>query len=392
MDLCDKDCCTGCMACVNICPQNCINIFLDKEGFKYPNIDQLKCINCGLCNKACPILNPLNYNNGKKTRAYAAWNLNNKIRYNSTSGGAFSALAENILENKGIVCGVELIKSLEARHIIINNIKELYKLQGSKYVQSDINHIYQDVKQYLETDVKVLFSGTPCQIAGLYGYLLKNYENLFTVELVCHGVASNLILNYCVQNIDKKVGSIVSVNFRDKKNGWQTSTISYKGNNIITSKSYKDLFMSTFYAGYSHRLSCYTCPFSTLPRIADLTLADFWGINETIFSKKEYKKGISLILVNNEKGMSLLKSSISKLYITERPLKEALKGNRNIACARGYDVYVLNKRKLLFKLISNNIPYKTIFKKIVSVSNKQRIARIIGLKITKLIQNYTHRK
>ena len=302
-----KACC-GCGACYNKCPVGAITMQENEEGFLVPVIDKNKCTNCGLCVKVCPSLN-VQYNNTDKPECYAAM-ADDEIRMKSSSGGIFTLLAEDILDKGGYVCGAAFDDNWDVHHIIVDNKNDLEKLRGSKYVQSDTEDCYKKIKKLLDDDKYVLFSGCPCQVAGLYSFLGKNYEKLYTVDILCHGSPSRGVWKkYLNENFNKN--EIKRINFRDKnKIGWSCShcTISTKnGDDIVT-----DDFTKLFHASINLRESCYDCKYSKKPRPADITLGDFWGISEY---KKDLNddKGLSFVLTNNAKGKFLFDNNLKKV-------------------------------------------------------------------------------
>ena len=283
MTIADVRFCTGCTACSVICPQKCISMKTDGEGFIKPVIDYSKCINCGLCFKNCPqecsyILNE------KRDEAYAFVNLNKSELEKSSSGGAFISLAKYILSKGGVVFGAAYDSNFFVRTVAIERVEDLYRLQGSKYVQSDIGDGYIEVKQYLKRNRLVLFSGTPCQIAGLYAALKEERENinLITVELLCHGVPSNKLFQTYLKYAERKYGKICEYTFRDKEKwGWGNwGSISYLRKDKIKKRYFpvaSDYFYSLCFKENIFMESCYNCKYAVLPRLADITLGDFWG-------------------------------------------------------------------------------------------------------------------
>lgn len=218
-EVCDYNDCTGCMACYNVCPRDAIKMEADGEGFCHPVINPQSCVDCELCTKVCPVNHPVQKN--QPLDAYSGWSNHEHTRLTSSSGGAFVEIAKFILARKGVVFGVALDKNTEARHIYVENEKELEKLQGSKYVQSIVGDSFASTKNFLLQGRVVLFSGTPCQIAGLRNYLRKNYDNLYTIDLVCHGVPSPRVFNDYKMYIQRKIKEpIHDVKFRCKKSSW----------------------------------------------------------------------------------------------------------------------------------------------------------------------------
>ena len=327
-----QDCC-GCSACANICPHGAIEMVENSEGFLYPEIDQSKCVNCGLCKKTCPFLNKIN-DNFKTPDCYAAM-ADDEIRKVSSSGGAFSIIAEYILNKNGYICGCTFdLYELKAKHIIINSKEELYKLRRSKYLQSDIGNIYQEVKKILDNDNYLLFSGTPCQVAGLKSFLRKTYEKLLTVDILCHGVPSQKVyikyLNELKNADDEK---FLEVNFKDKSISWMSNwaKITTKTNKNTYSKlQTEDNYMQLFLSNISLRQNCTDCKYCTTQREGDFTIADFWGIDNYDKNLND-GKGTSLVLVNNKKAQSVYSEIQNKFNQSEKvPLKYAILGNRNL--------------------------------------------------------------
>lgn len=315
----DKNKCTGCLACYNICPKSAISLIEDKEGFKYPVIDQNKCINCGLCKKVCPVLNSTN--NEKKISAYACYNKDDNIRKNSSSGGIFNLLGNYILSENGIVFGAKYNKEFLVEHDYVTNKKELKEFMGSKYLQSNIKDNYKKVKKFLNEGKKVFFSGTPCQVEGLCSYLGKDYENLYTQDIICHGCPSPKVWKKYLNSFDKKINK---VNMRDKENGWNDFFMNIKFEKETYKLSHnKDKYMYFFLANYSLRSSCYNCSFKKKYRKSDITLADFWGINN-IKPKLNDDKGISLVIVNSKKGEELFNNIKKNLVYEEVDFEKSI--------------------------------------------------------------------
>ena len=300
-----KNQCFGCNACYNICPVGAISMKEDDEGFLYPFIDKTKCTNCGLCKKACPSLNKSEtYNgNGKNPDCYAVM-ADDEIRLKSSSGGAFTLIADYILDKGGYVCGVVWDKNGKAIHKITNDKKEYEKMKKSKYVQSDPLNVYSEIKKLLEDNKLVLFTGTPCQVAALNVFLGKNYDNLLTVDLICHGVPSPKVWRqYLKETINDE--EFVNADFRDKNAGWTVYlTTTTTTTNVYKCDMQNDYYLKSFLKNMCLRPSCGTCPFTSTQRESDITIGDFWAI-ERFDKKLNDKKGTSVVLLNNEKGKKL---------------------------------------------------------------------------------------
>ena len=329
--------CTGCGACLNICHKGAISMTEDKYGFVFPSIDREKCVNCGLCDKVCDRIDALNKSYPLKT--YAVSSKNTELSQKSSSGGMFAELAKSVLSNDGVVFGCAMEKfddKFVIKHISVENEQDLYKLQGSKYVQSDIENSYLEAKKYLEENREVLFSGTPCQIAGLKAFLNKDYDNLLTVDLSCTGVPSQKLFNDYVKFLENKNNCQISdFYFRNKKyNGWACNGYVFvdNKNKIYIENGVNSSYHTLFLANKITRKSCQTCKFSRTERISDITIADCWGIEDSypfllkenggIFDKND---GISLVLVNSEKGQTIcekLSDKILKYEVNVEKLKQ----------------------------------------------------------------------
>jgi len=317
-----KEKCSGCTACMNICPKKAIRMINDEESFKYPQIDKEKCINCGACVKICPNIKKDRENSIQKT--YGVKHKNTDERITSRSGGVFIALSDYILSLNGVIYGAELNTDFTVSHNRAKDKEERDKFKGSKYIQSDMRDIIEKVKNDLQNGKKVLFSGTACQIAGVKSCISKDVQqNLYTCDLICHGVPSTKIfldfLNY-IEQVSKK--KIKKFNFRDKKFGWEThyETITFEDNTQLTTQYFRNLF-------YGHNIlrpACYECNYANVHRPADITIADFWGI-ENIAPEFLDEKGVSLTIVNNEKGKKWFESVKCDLDFIECNIEDCIK-------------------------------------------------------------------
>ena len=304
--------CCGCSACVQVCPKQCISMSADNEGFLYPQVDTAICIDCGLCEKVCPVINQ---NEPREPLAvYAAKNNNEKIRLKSSSGGIFTLLAEHIISEGGVVFGARFNEHWDVVHDYTENIEGLEPFKGSKYVQSVIGDSFIKAKQFLNNGRKVLFSGTPCQIAGLKKYLRKEYPNLLTVDIICHGVPGSLVWEKYKKEVVKLAKSdnnplnsikLFGINFRDKTKGWRDylcnySVVNTANNKVvnITNKHTQDPYMRLFLSNYSLRPSCYYCPGKAGKSRSDMTLGDCWGIKR-INKSFDDNKGANVCVIHN---------------------------------------------------------------------------------------------
>lgn len=308
-----KDCC-GCTACAGVCPLGCITMQADSEGFVYPVIDASKCINCGKCDKICPVQNREPETTPRKT-AYIMRNNDADIVRNSTSGGATSAFCEAVVKEGGVVFGAVYDESFRVMHRCIDNAEQLELFRGSKYVQSNTEGIFAEVKKQLESGKKTLFIGTPCQVAGLKRYLGRDYDRLLTIDFVCHAVPSPMVWDLYRKTMEKKFGApITSVNFREKSFGYHSSTITLTFANGKKSQenTLTDLMMKSFFDSISTRPSCHECAFRRADRVSDLTVFDCWNITRYVPSVKDDDKGYTAVLVHSDKGEELLKSVADK--------------------------------------------------------------------------------
>lgn len=318
--------CTGCAACSSICHSDAIIMQENMEGFKYPKVIEEKCTDCNICVKICPALNISDHIN-KNQICYAVKGQDD-IRYKSSSGGFFTYIAEYVIEmGGGCVAGAAFDENLYLSHIIIDNKHDLEKLKKSKYIQSDINNTFREIKKLLKNDRYVLFSGTPCQVAGLKSYLKKDYDNLITLDLVCHGVPpQKLFHKYLEENFPNE--KIISYDFRDKSKGWETLVEYIKTeNNKFKEDLNKTVYGKAFLQNISLRECCGKCDYTNLNRSGDITIGDFWGINEYKKSISD-NKGISLILLNTTKGKEIFDNIKTELKEYEQiPIDYAVRGN-----------------------------------------------------------------
>lgn len=304
----DKKNCCGCSACVSICPKHCISMIEDNEGFLYPHIDEEVCINCGVCEKVCNQLHPYDKRNPKQV--FAAINKNMEVRLNSSSGGIFYILAEKTIRNGGVVFGARFDKSWQVVIDYAEDMKGVLSFMGSKYVQARIENAYKDVKKFLLEGRQVLFSGTPCQVAGLHKFLRKPYDKLLTVDFVCHGTPSPKVWKLYLHNVLNEIKNITKIEFRNKKNGWRkfNFNIVYTKNNksvSLLSPATQNHYMKAFLEDIILRPSCYDCKAKECSSQSDITIADFWGI-EKIFPSMDDNKGTGMIFINTEKGLKTL--------------------------------------------------------------------------------------
>ena len=318
--------CTGCGACVSICPKGAITMQPDEEGFCYPVVDPALCISCDLCEKRCPVGAA---HEEREVKAYGAQNRDRAVREKSSSGGVFSALAQGVIASGGVVFGAAFDDALHVEHVGAIDENELAAMRGSKYVQSDAAEAIGNAAALLRRGIPVLFSGTPCQVAGLKEYLRKDYANLVTVDFVCHSVPSPMAWQEYVKLRARQDngGQLPStVNLRDKATGWSrygySNRFTYADGRTHSAGSGESLYMKLFGGGYISRNACENCHFKGYSRVSDVTVGDFWGIWD-IAPEMDDNKGTSVVLVQSEKGAALLEAIRERLVLKEVSLEDA---------------------------------------------------------------------
>lgn len=324
----DKEKCTGCAACYSVCPISAIDMIEDEEGFLYPSIDDEKCIHCGKCVSVCPIIGEKRCFEPQKV-AYAI-NKDEFIRLQSSSGGLFFALAKRMIDLGGIVVGCALSEDCRyARHIAVETMEELYALLGSKYLQSEINDVYSEVRDNLNKGKNILFSGTACQVAGLKSYLGKSYINLLTIDFICHGVPSPKVWRSYVDFRERQsLSPTQRMFFRHKKYGWKTYSVQFKFLNCTeyVGKLTEDPYMRGFIGNLYLRPACYQCVFKKDNYWSDITIADFWDV-EKVHPELDDDKGVSLAVIRTDQGAKMFESVKCDLISGEVDLTKALEGN-----------------------------------------------------------------
>lgn len=328
-EICSAIICTGCGACSTVCAKHAITMINSDQGFLYPLIDADKCVDCGLCAKVCPNNHPAKVN---QPDAYLAWIKDKDIRFESSSGGIFSAVALEVIRRGGIVCGATYDEDMIVRHIAVDNIEGLVRLRGSKYAQSIVGDIYSQVKMVLNADRWVYFVGTPCQVAGLLNFLRKDHEKLVTSDIICHGVPSGLLLKEQILALERRFCSkIESINFRAKHRMGQTPDIAITLINHTRTKDTITKFMNFETLPYCYgfrrntiiRESCYHCQYAKVKRVGDITLGDFWNV-KTWFPDVKRSAGCSLILVSTDKGKEMLHSISNQVVLRETTIDAAI--------------------------------------------------------------------
>ena len=338
--------CTGCGACMNSCPKDAISLCLNEEGFFMPRVDDAKCVSCGLCKKVCPVISNISYE--KNSISCYAMMAQDDLRMISSSGGAFSLFAEHILDQGGVVCGAVWAKNYSVEHVIVDNKEDLVSMRGSKYVQSNTRETYRETKKYLESGKKVLYTGMPCQIDGLLHYLQEDYEGLYTIDLLCRGIASNeLFKRFVKENYkDKKIKNI---SFKDKRPlGWgATTSYQFEDGTVEKTNTHNSFWMCSYLENIMDRQSCYICKFNNIKRVGDVSIGDFWGI-EKYEKKYNDAKGTSIVITNSDKGEQLVNGIKEKCKLLKKvPLKHAVPYNSAL-CAH---VKMTPKRQRFFEAI-----------------------------------------
>ena len=389
-ELADRKKCTGCTACQSACSSDCIEMKADSHGFTFPVINRNKCIECRKCEKACPVLN-LEGLPDQNTIAFAAYSLNCELREKSSSGGIWGELAKEILNRHGHVYGAAYDRDYSVKHICVTNVSDLHKLQGAKYSQSELAGIFKEIKVKLEMGILILFSGTPCQTAGLKMYLNKEYDHLICVDFVCHGVPSPMAWKQYVlyRAREDNHGELpLSVNMRSKETGWsryQYSNVYLYGNNSMYSKkSTEDLFMKLFTGDFINRESCAACQFKGYDRVSDITLGDFWGVWD-IAPEMDDNEGTSLVLIHSDKGVDIYESLSDRIKCRRITLEQASRQNPSLIQSSDSKK---ERKKVLDEISSGNM--KDINRLLDSTDGRLRIS-MIQRNISACVRRAVHR-
>lgn len=334
IDIKDKKDCVGCNACFDACPKDAISLETDIEGFWYPVVDKQKCIDCGLCEKTCPVINidSLKKNEFERPVCFAAIHKNIEVRFGSTTGGLFSALAEQMYSEGGYVGGAVYNEDFSVSHFISNNPADLLRLRQSKYSQSHTEGIFKEVKRLLMAGEKVLICGTPCQMAGLRRFLKKDYDNLIIVDFICKSITSPKFYSLYLDYWERKAGSkLKSFKFKDKELGWRklVKRFDFKNGKTLYSRACdNDLYSSAYHGNIVSRPSCYHCHFKGFPRMADITIADFWGV-EKVKSLRvlDDDAGTSAVIINNSKGLDFYNKLKGRISSLPAEIEQMMPGN-----------------------------------------------------------------
>lgn len=345
--------CTGCGVCALRCPEKCITMKENDEGFLYPSVDTKKCTNCGLCDKVCH-LNAQKCTDNYKQKVFAGINLDSDTLFKSSSGGIFSALAEKIIDTGGAVYGCAFDSEFIPSHIKIEKKSDLFKLHGSKYVESYLGNIFEDVKKTVDSGRNVLFSGTGCQTAALLSYLGgREYPNLFTLDIICHGVPSRRLFKHHLNWLSNRGhGEVKDFSFRCKSprgGGTHLFQCGFQDGTVQSGPYFKDPYYFSFMNSAIFRESCYLCKYAQSKRVGDITLGDYWGV-ENHHKLPGIKKGVSLVIVNSKKGENLLSSCAGGISLIPSKLEWACEGNQNLV----HPVSRPALRETIYKTIEND--------------------------------------
>lgn len=408
INIADKSKCCGCEACSQRCPKDCITMVTDSEGFRYPVVDYGNCVDCGLCEKVCPEINVPELLDKTPLPTYAAYCKDEDVRRQSSSGGVFTVIARKCLDDNGVVFGARFDENWGVVHDYTESLDGLEGFRGSKYLQSKIGHSYAKVEKFLKSGRKVLFSGTPCQVAGLKRFIGKEYSNLVTVDFVCHGVPSPKVWVKYLESVLRtkcaaagKNSEFMSLNempftgisFRDKRLGWKkfgirliasprrgdknTEFASSVNNEEVYEPFDTNSYMAVFLSNLSLRLSCYSCPVKGFTSGADLTIGDFWGI-ENIDPTIDDDRGMSVVFVNNPGIMDWVGES--DVFMKEESYDEAVRSNPSAVSSVGVPAY----RGYFFKMLTKTGSFEKALDSVKSTRLIKRLSRRLWLQFTKV--------
>lgn len=368
----NKKKCSGCTACYAACPKQCIEMKADDEGFRYPALDAEKCIQCGACERVCPILNPTAEVPAPQ-KAFLVQHKDDSVRLDSSSGGAFTAIASYILSKGGVVFGAAYDEHFQVRHCYVEDTEELWKFRNSKYVQSDMDDCFRQAREFLKVGRWVCFSGTPCQIEGLNRFLGKTYENLVLVDVVCHGIPSPLIWNRYLEYQRVEEQKPDNIRFRDKFYGYKYSTMSMTkdGKNIYHSGSQLDPMLRAFFTDICDRPSCYECPFKKRYRVSDMTIWDCFSVYD--FDKAmDDDKGTTRVLCDTKKAASIMQEITGVARCREVEADSLISGVREM-----FESVPLNPKRENFFHDAVRMDGMELFKKYYPITVKVKIKTAI---------------
>ena len=375
----DKSKCSGCGSCASTCPKNAIKMEYDTEGFLYPVVERSLCVDCDLCDRVCPVITKNEYGEQMKL-AYAVKTTDEQARRRSTSGGVAYSLASFVIENGGVIFGVAYEDGMKVSHTMVDSVEGLAKLQGSKYVQSDTKDSYKQAKEQLDSGKLVLYTGSACQIEGLYSFLRKDYDNLITQDFICHGVPSAGLWEQYLK--ETGYDSATDIVFRDKSKGWESKpefVVKNEEKEVFRESFYKNPYSFFFAQNYSLRHICYECPFKSGFRRSDVTVADLWGISEILPKGSYDDQGTSLLIVNSAKGKRVFESISESVWSKEISYDKAIENNmmalRSVNKPHNRDKFFEDISKYTFKKVYKMYKPKepitlTIKKKLYPIKQK----------------------
>lgn len=381
--------CTGCGVCVSACKYKAIDMRVNDTGFRYPNIDKSLCTSCGACARACPeiVQGQHRWTNFARPDNYCGYYICKEIS-NSTSGGAFYAFAKEMIRRGGFVAGCVMKEDLSAEFILAQSMDEVARIQGSKYIQSSDNRIYEKIEEKLMTGYQVLFAACPCQIAALYSYLKCKYDGLITTDLICHGVGSDRIYQRYIHEMTEKYGNIKTIRFRDKDKRYAsqfTITLTLENGRRVRIPAKKDRFFRLYLNRMIYRDSCYQCRYAALPRVGDFTIGDYIELPKGVVSADVFDKGVSMVFVNNKKAEAFLRTVKSNFETIKRPLDEVLRLKSNIIAPSV-------RPKEQKAIVESDLSLSVICRQYMPVTLKMRIAAILGNSLTMKIQRLTKKR
>ncbi len=390
----DKKQCCGCEACVQVCPKQCISFKQDTEGFFYPEADASQCINCGLCDKACPMQSQ--FNSVQPIETLAAINVDEDIRLESSSGGVFTLLAESVIAQGGVVFGVRFDKDFQAVYDVAETPEQLSAFRGSKYLQARVGDSFKNCKKILDQNRLVLFSGTSCQISGLKHYLRKDYQNLLSVDFICHGTPSPIVWRKYIDELkSENANTITKIEFRSKIEGWTSFRMKFdyvdnEGNRkTISTPFYENIYMRAFLSNLILRPSCQNCPAKGGTSGSDITIADFWGIQKVLPSMYD-DKGTSLVIINTEKGNKALDKK--QLRYEQVALADAIRHNPSYFSSVKFHP---NRNSFFTQFAKGNVGVHELIEQCLRLSLMQKIkkyAKKVLRRCRTIIFDYANRK
>ncbi|MBR5317393.1 MAG: Coenzyme F420 hydrogenase/dehydrogenase, beta subunit C-terminal domain [Lachnospiraceae bacterium] len=383
----DKKKCSGCTACASVCPKDCISMKVDNEGFLYPEVDTTLCIACNACDSVCPVKNHIT-EHPVEQKGFLIQHIDDTIRKDSAAGGAFTAIASAIIKKGGVVFGAAYDENFQVRHTYVEQIEELYIFRNSKYVQSRMENCFRLVKDFLLKGRWVCFSGTPCQVEGLYKYLGKDYPNLILIDVVCHGIPSPLIWKCYLEYMQVSSENTDNIRFRDKYYGYKYSTMSIiqNGKNVYHAGSHQDPMLRAFFSDICNRPICYECPFKKRYRVSDITVWDCFSVYD-FDDKLDDDKGTTRVLCHTNKGVSLIEMVKSEVKYIEVSASKLVYGVKEM-----YESVRINPKREQFFRDAINTDAVTLFNSYYPITLKVRFVSLVRFLLLKIgIYKYVKR-